>query len=82
MLPELSGLEVLRRIRKHDEDTPVILVTARDETDEKVTGLNLGSDDYITKPFKKELSQKLLALIPRSILKILIPLILILFSSP
>ena len=54
MLPELSGLEVLRRIRKHDEDTPVILVTARDETDDKVTGLNLGSDDYITKPFKIE----------------------------
>ena len=79
MLPELSGLEVLRRIRKHDEDTPVILVTARDETDDKVTGLNLGSDDYITKPFKKKLSQRLLALIPRSILKILIPLILILF---
>ena len=54
MLPELSGIEVLRRIRKHDEDTPVILVTARDGTDDKVTGLNLGSDDYITKPFKIE----------------------------
>ena len=54
MLPSLSGIEVLRRIRKHDEDTPVILVTARDGTDDKVTGLNLGSDDYITKPFKIE----------------------------
>lgn len=54
MLLELSGIEVLRRIRKHDEDTPVILVTARDGTDDKVTGLNLGSDDYITKPFKIE----------------------------
>ena len=54
MLPGLSGIEVLRRIRKHDEDTPVILVTARDGTDDKVTGLNLGSDDYITKPFKIE----------------------------
>lgn len=54
MLPELSGLEVLRRIRKQDEDTPVLLLTARDGTDDKVAGLNLGSDDYITKPFKIE----------------------------
>lgn len=67
MLPELSGIEVLRRIRKHDEDTPVILVTARDETDDKVTGLNLGSDDYITKPFKiEELLARINAVLRRS----------------
>ena len=54
MLPELSGFEVLRRIRKTNEDTPVLLLTARDGTDDKVAGLNLGSDDYITKPFKIE----------------------------
>ena len=67
MLPELSGLEVLRRIRKHDEDTPVILVTARDETDDKVTGLNLGSDDYITKPFKiEELLARIQAVLRRT----------------
>ncbi|MBQ4377655.1 MAG: response regulator transcription factor [Treponema sp.] len=67
MLPELSGIEVLRRIRKHDEDTPVILVTARDGTDDKVTGLNLGSDDYITKPFKiEELLARINAVLRRS----------------
>ncbi len=67
MLPELSGIEVLRRIRKHDEDTPLILVTARDGTDDKVTGLNLGSDDYITKPFKiEELLARINAVLRRS----------------
>ncbi len=67
MLPELSGLEVLRRIRKHDGETPVILVTARDETDDKVTGLNLGSDDYITKPFKiEELLARIQAVLRRT----------------
>lgn len=67
MLPELSGLEVLRRIRKHDGETPIILVTARDETEDKVTGLNLGSDDYITKPFKiEELLARINAVLRRS----------------
>jgi len=53
MIPELSGLEVLRRIRKTSA-TPVILVTARGETYDKVTGLNSGADDYIAKPFEIE----------------------------
>lgn len=53
MLPELSGLEVLRRIRK-TSDVPVILVTARGETYDKVNGLNAGADDYIAKPFEIE----------------------------
>jgi len=67
MLPELSGLEVLRRIRKRDGETPVILVTARDETEDKVTGLNLGSDDYITKPFKiEELLARIQAVLRRT----------------
>jgi two-component system response regulator ArlR len=53
MLPRLSGLEVLRKIRNEtDTDLPVILVTARSETIDKVDGLNSGADDYITKPFK------------------------------
>lgn len=50
MLPGLTGTEVLRRLRK-TKDTPVILLTARDSTVDKVTGLDQGADDYITKPF-------------------------------
>lgn len=53
MLPELSGLEVLRRIRK-TSNVPVIIVTARGETYDKVNGLNAGADDYIAKPFEIE----------------------------
>jgi len=58
MLPELSGIEVLRRIRKKNAYLPVILLTARDTTLDKVMGLDHGSNDYITKPFeiKKESS--------------------------
>lgn len=54
MIPELSGLEVLRRIRRTDEATPIILLTARDEVHDKVSGLDLGANDYITKPFQIE----------------------------
>ncbi|TVY07042.1 response regulator transcription factor [Paenibacillus cremeus] len=54
MLPELSGLEVLRRLRQTDEFTPIILLTARGSTPDKVSGLNLGANDYMTKPFEIE----------------------------
>lgn len=54
MIPELNGLEVLRRVRKTDEATPIILLTARDEVYDKVNGLDLGANDYITKPFQIE----------------------------
>jgi two-component system OmpR family response regulator len=54
MLPELNGLEVLRRIRNTDLRTPIILITARDATPDKVSGLDLGANDYITKPFEIE----------------------------
>ena len=64
MLPELNGLEVLRRIRKISK-VPVILVTARGETFDKVNGLDAGADDYISKPFAIE---ELLARI-RSVLR-------------
>ena len=50
MLPGMSGIEVLRRLRK-SKDVPVILLTARDETVDKVLGLDSGADDYVTKPF-------------------------------
>lgn len=53
MLPELNGIEVLRRLRR-EKQTPVILVTARDAVMEKVTGLDTGANDYITKPFHIE----------------------------
>ena len=53
MLPELSGLEVLRRLRK-TSDVPVILLTARDAVTDKVSGLDMGANDYITKPFAIE----------------------------
>lgn len=52
MLPGLSGIEVLRRIRKINSHLPVILLTARDSTFDKITGLDYGANDYITKPFE------------------------------
>ena len=54
MIPELSGLEVLRRIRRTDESTPIILLTARDAVHDKVSGLDIGANDYVTKPFQIE----------------------------
>lgn len=54
MLPGLNGIEVLRRFRLEDEGTPVILLTARDAVPDKVTGLDQGANDYITKPFEIE----------------------------
>ncbi|MEI2467548.1 response regulator transcription factor [Niallia taxi] len=54
MLPEISGLEILRRIRNASVNVPVILLTARDSIPDKVTGLDLGANDYMTKPFQIE----------------------------
>jgi two-component system, OmpR family, response regulator len=54
MLPGLSGIELLRRIRKNDLHTPVILLTAKSSVEDKVSGLDLGANDYITKPFQIE----------------------------
>ncbi|HZG80866.1 MAG TPA: response regulator transcription factor [Brevibacillus sp.] len=54
MIPKLNGMEVLRRIRASGSITPVILVTARDSLPDKVSGLDLGANDYITKPFAIE----------------------------
>lgn len=54
MLPELNGIEVLRRMRSAGNITPVILLTARDSLPDKVTGLDQGANDYVTKPFKIE----------------------------
>lgn len=54
MLPGISGIELLRRIRGQDELTPVILLTAKSSVEDKVSGLDLGANDYITKPFQIE----------------------------
>ncbi|MCM3727658.1 response regulator transcription factor [Neobacillus cucumis] len=54
MLPEMNGIEVLRRIRKENNLIPIILLTARNLTMDKVTGLDQGANDYITKPFEME----------------------------
>lgn len=54
MLPEIHGLDVLKRIRSSDESLPVILLTAKNEVKDKVAGLDLGANDYITKPFEIE----------------------------
>lgn len=51
MLPEMDGLEVLRRAREHGVETPVLLLTARDAVNDRVNGLRTGADDYVVKPF-------------------------------
>jgi two-component system alkaline phosphatase synthesis response regulator PhoP len=51
MLPGMNGLEVLRRLRARDAEVPVLILTARGEEADKVLGLQLGADDYISKPF-------------------------------
>lgn len=54
MIPKLNGMEVLRRIRATGDMTPIILLTARDSIPDKVSGLDHGANDYITKPFQIE----------------------------
>jgi two-component system, OmpR family, response regulator len=67
MLPGLDGLAVLRRLRAETNAVPVLLLTARDETADKVEGLNLGADDYLCKPFAvEELVARVRALMRRS----------------
>lgn len=51
MLPDLNGLEMLKEIRKRQDRTPVILLTARDDVSDKIAGLDAGADDYLVKPF-------------------------------
>ena len=66
MLPALSGLELLAELRKH-KSTPVLILTARDAVQDRVTGLDTGADDYLVKPFQlAELKARLRALIRRS----------------
>lgn len=63
MLPKLNGLEILQKLRKESISTPILLLTAKDSVDDKVTGLDLGADDYLPKPFEpKELLARLRAI--------------------
>jgi two-component system OmpR family response regulator len=54
MLPDIDGLEVLRRLRAQLDDVPVLFLTARDAVEDRVAGLTAGGDDYVTKPFSLE----------------------------
>jgi DNA-binding response OmpR family regulator len=66
MLPSLSGTEVLRRIRTNNQKVPILILTARDATEEKVRHFEAGADDYLTKPFAfAELLMRVKALLRR-----------------
>ena len=66
-LPELSGLEVIRRLRKRGRDFPILVLTARSDWRDKVEGLEAGADDYVTKPFRfEELMARINALMRRA----------------
>ncbi len=67
MLPDLDGFEVTRRLRGEGVRVPILFLTARDATDDKVTGLTIGGDDYVTKPFSlEELVARVRALLRRA----------------
>jgi two-component system, OmpR family, response regulator len=62
-LPDISGLEVARRLRDRNDETPILMLTARDAVDDRVRGLDSGADDYLVKPFSyEELAARLRAL--------------------
>ncbi|WP_461873729.1 response regulator [Fusicatenibacter sp.] len=66
MMPGKSGLEVLSELRKKGNNVPVLLLTAKGEIEDRVTGLDLGADDYLTKPFAmKELLARIRAMTRR-----------------
>ncbi|MGB5278375.1 MAG: phosphate regulon transcriptional regulator PhoB [Gammaproteobacteria bacterium] len=67
MLPDRSGIDLLHRIRKYHSQLPVIMITARAEEEDRVLGLDVGADDYITKPFSvRELKSRIHAVLRRS----------------
>lgn len=68
MMPQLSGFEVAKQLRRGGVKTPILMLTAKSDVDDKVTGLDSGADDYLTKPFNtKELLARLRALCRRSV---------------
>ncbi len=69
MLPDMDGLEVLRRMREHNDRIPVLFLTARDAVEDRIAGLTAGGDDYVTKPFSlEEVVARLRALMRRTVL--------------
>ena len=67
MLPDLDGFEVMRRLRDSGVRTAVVFLTARDAVDDKIRGLTLGGDDYVTKPFSlEELTARIRAVLRRT----------------
>lgn len=67
MMPQMNGYDVLRNLRKEGRETPVILITAKDDITDKIEGLDLGADDYLQKPFNmNELTARIRALTRRS----------------
>jgi len=68
MLPEIDGLEVCRTLRKNEDPVAILMLTARDEDIDKILGLELGADDYLTKPFNpRELVARVKSILRRSI---------------
>ena len=66
MMPKMNGLDVVRNLRSDNNNTPVLILTAKGEVDDKVLGLDAGADDYLTKPFAiKELLARIRALTRR-----------------
>jgi DNA-binding response OmpR family regulator len=66
-LPNMSGIEILKKVRSRDDPTPILLLTARDSVQDKVMGFDLGADDYLTKPFDMdELLARIRSLVRRS----------------
>jgi len=66
-LPRLDGLDILRRLRRRGSNVPVVILTARGEIENRVEGLNLGADDYVSKPFRlSELEARINAVIRRA----------------
>ena len=65
-LPRMDGIDVARRLRRDEDDTPILILTARDALDARVEGLDVGADDYLVKPFERqELLARLRALLRR-----------------
>ncbi|HEU5223818.1 MAG TPA: response regulator transcription factor [Candidatus Lumbricidophila sp.] len=68
MLPDIDGLEVLRKLRASGSEVPVLFLTAKDSLDDRIAGLTAGGDDYVTKPFSlEEVMARLRGLIRRSV---------------
>jgi len=66
MLPEMDGLEICRRLRAADKNTPILMLTAKDSEADRVVGLEMGADDYLTKPFSvRELQARVKAMLRR-----------------